>query len=205
MKGNIFLLESNLSISFSYNLLSCQAYLGIPELHQLLTWTPITSPQSSKNSLTYSKISELISILSIDQMSIENEITNLNEEYYRNEHAFKIIETAQTYKLVTTSDNAEIYQKYAELEFNDHLSNSALETLTIIAYNQPITRFDIEEKRGVMASHNLKILMTRDLIKVTLEDAAAADDLFSVLMGEDVELRRSFIQRNAKDVRFLDI
>jgi DNA gyrase subunit B len=45
----------------------------------------------------------------------------------------------------------------------------------------------------------------RVLIKVTLEDAAAADDLFSVLMGEDVELRRSFIQRNAKDVRFLDI
>ncbi len=45
----------------------------------------------------------------------------------------------------------------------------------------------------------------RVLIKVTLEDAAAADDLFSVLMGEDVEQRRAFIQRNAKDVRFLDI
>ena len=45
----------------------------------------------------------------------------------------------------------------------------------------------------------------RVLIKVTLEDASAADDLFSVLMGEDVEQRRSFIQRNAKDVRFLDI
>ena len=45
----------------------------------------------------------------------------------------------------------------------------------------------------------------RVLIKVTLDDAAAADDLFSVLMGEEVEPRRSFIQRNAKDVRFLDI
>ena len=45
----------------------------------------------------------------------------------------------------------------------------------------------------------------RVLIHVSLEDAAAADDLFSVLMGEDVELRRQFIQRNAKDVRFLDI
>jgi DNA gyrase subunit B len=45
----------------------------------------------------------------------------------------------------------------------------------------------------------------RILIKVTIEDAAAADDLFSVLMGEDVEQRRQFIQRNAKDVRFLDI
>jgi DNA gyrase subunit B len=45
----------------------------------------------------------------------------------------------------------------------------------------------------------------RVLIQVTLDDAAAADDLFSVLMGEDVEQRRAFIQRNAKDGRFLDI
>ena len=41
--------------------------------------------------------------------------------------------------------------------------------------------------------------------QVTLEDAAQADEIFSILMGEDVEQRRSFIQRNAKDVRFLDI
>ncbi|HEX2894689.1 MAG TPA: DNA topoisomerase (ATP-hydrolyzing) subunit B [Marmoricola sp.] len=45
----------------------------------------------------------------------------------------------------------------------------------------------------------------RLLLKVTLENAALADETFSVLMGEDVEQRRSFIQRNAKDVRFLDI
>jgi len=45
----------------------------------------------------------------------------------------------------------------------------------------------------------------RILLQVTLEDAARADEIFSILMGEDVEQRRSFIQRNAKDVRFLDI
>ncbi|MGB9011435.1 MAG: DNA topoisomerase IV subunit B, partial [Aeromicrobium sp.] len=45
----------------------------------------------------------------------------------------------------------------------------------------------------------------RILRQVTLEDGAAADEMFTVLMGEDVEQRRSFIQRNAKDVRFLDI
>jgi len=45
----------------------------------------------------------------------------------------------------------------------------------------------------------------RVLRQVTLDDAAQADELFSVLMGEDVEARRSFITRNAKDVRFLDI
>src|SRR5699024_1093538 len=46
---------------------------------------------------------------------------------------------------------------------------------------------------------------TRTLKQVTLDDAAAADEIFSILMGEDVESRRAFIQRNARDVRFLDI
>jgi DNA gyrase subunit B len=46
---------------------------------------------------------------------------------------------------------------------------------------------------------------SRVLLQVTLDDAATADEMFSVLMGEDVEARRSFITRNAKDVRFLDI
>ncbi|MEY4985396.1 MAG: hypothetical protein RLZZ359_282 [Actinomycetota bacterium] len=45
----------------------------------------------------------------------------------------------------------------------------------------------------------------RTLLQVTLEDAALADEIFSTLMGEDVDARRSFIQQNAKDVRFLDI
>jgi len=46
---------------------------------------------------------------------------------------------------------------------------------------------------------------TRTLRQVTIGEAAAADEIFSILMGEDVDARRSFIQRNAKDVRFLDI
>ena len=46
---------------------------------------------------------------------------------------------------------------------------------------------------------------TRTLLQITLDDAAAADEMFSILMGEDVESRRSFIQKNARDVRFLDI
>ncbi|MDH2425571.1 DNA topoisomerase (ATP-hydrolyzing) subunit B [Sphaerisporangium sp. TRM90804] len=46
---------------------------------------------------------------------------------------------------------------------------------------------------------------TRVLLQVTLDDAAQADEMFTVLMGEDVEARRSFIIRNARDVRFLDV
>jgi len=62
---------------------------------------------------------------------------------------------------------------------------------------------------GEMNAEELRVTtMDREhriLRQVTLDDAAQADDLFSVLMGEDVEARRNFIQRNAKDVRFLDI
>jgi DNA gyrase subunit B len=62
---------------------------------------------------------------------------------------------------------------------------------------------------GEMNAEELRITTMdvdhRVLGQVSLDDAAQADDLFSVLMGEDVEARRSFIQRNAKDVRFLDI
>ena len=46
---------------------------------------------------------------------------------------------------------------------------------------------------------------TRTLLQVTVDEAAIADEIFSTLMGDDVESRKHFIQQNAKDVRFLDI
>jgi len=62
---------------------------------------------------------------------------------------------------------------------------------------------------GEMNAEELRITtMDREhriLRLITLDDAAQADEMFSTLMGEDVEARRNFIQRNAKDVRFLDI
>ena len=119
---------------------------------------------SGSNGIT---IGELITILNVDQMTIENAVVDLREKLYRHDSALTVIETAQTYKLVTTNKNGEFYKQYAELEFNDKLSNSALETLAIIAYNQPITRFDIEDKRGVMASHHIKTLVSKDLVKIS--------------------------------------
>ena len=68
----------------------------------------------------------------------------------------------------------------------------------LIGFTSRWTVFEANALRENPANH-------RVLLQVSLDEAAAADELFSVLMGEDVEARRAFIQRNAKDVRFLDI
>lgn len=81
-----------------------------------------------------------------------------------------------------------------------------------LAANKKINKDDGIQRYKGLGEMNAKELWettmdpsVRVLRQVTLDDAAAADELFSVLMGEDVEARRSFITRNAKDVRFLDV
>jgi DNA gyrase subunit B len=75
----------------------------------------------------------------------------------------------------------------------------------------PRPRDEVQRFKGLGEMNSTELWETtmdparRVLLQVTLDDAAQADELFSVLMGEDVEARRSFITRNAKDVKFLDI
>lgn len=75
-----------------------------------------------------------------------------------------LIETANTYQIVTKSDYADYIKKYAQSPFSQTLSRPLLETLAIIAYKQPITRVEIEEIRGVQVASNLQKLRSRQLI-----------------------------------------
>ena len=68
-------------------------------------------------------------------------------------------------ELTTKSIHKEYYQKLLEEEETGVLSQAALETLAIIAYNQPITRIDVDEIRGISSSHMIRKLVSRDLIK----------------------------------------
>jgi DNA gyrase subunit B len=94
---------------------------------------------------------------------------------------------------------------YSDAE-RDALMAAGLESGKKLPKDNPVQRY---KGLGEMNANELwETTMDPDnrlLLQVTLEDAAQADEMFSVLMGEDVEQRRSFIQRNAKDVRFLDI
>ena len=94
---------------------------------------------------------------------------------------------------------------YSDAE-RDALTAAGLEAGKKLPKENPVQRY---KGLGEMNADELwETTMDPDqrlLLQVSIEDAAQADEMFSVLMGEDVEQRRSFIQRNAKDVRFLDI
>lgn len=113
-------------------------------------------------------IGELVTYLGVDQMTIENQLTTMKEQYAANQNsALEIVYTASSYKLSTKASFAEKFKLYANTEYTDIIPKSSLETLAIIAYNQPITKFDIEQIKGVSPSHTVAVLLERDLIQVT--------------------------------------
>jgi DNA gyrase subunit B len=95
--------------------------------------------------------------------------------------------------------------------FSDAERDRVIEAGIAEGRKDPRPRDGVQRFKGLGEMNAIELWETtmdpasRVLLQVTLDDAAQADELFSVLMGEDVEARRSFITRNAKDVRFLDI
>jgi DNA gyrase subunit B len=95
--------------------------------------------------------------------------------------------------------------------FNDAERDRLIEAGIAAGRRDPRPRDGVQRFKGLGEMNPEELWETtmnpahRVLRQVTLDDAAQADELFSVLMGEDVEARRAFITRNAKDVRFLDI
>jgi DNA gyrase subunit B len=99
----------------------------------------------------------------------------------------------------------------AEYAYSDLERDRIVEAGIAAGHRDPRPRDGVQRFKGLGEMDAEELWETtmnparRVLLQVTLDDAAQADELFSVLMGEDVESRRSFITRNAKDVRFLDI
>lgn len=93
-------------------------------------------------------------------------LEQLRNDYESSENrGILLIETANKYKLVTKKEYSDIIQLYAQSPYMQKLSRAILETLSIIAYKQPITRMEIEEIRGVSVSNALQKLKLRNLIR----------------------------------------
>lgn len=107
----------------------------------------------------------LLEILNIDEEKLNYLIVQLEKNYDNDSRGINILFLANKYKLVTKKEHKEYYEKLVEIEKNDDLSASALETLAIVAYNSPVTRGMIDEIRGVDCSYQLKKLIYRNLVK----------------------------------------
>ncbi len=112
-------------------------------------------------------LGELVTYANIDPLSVEKIIDELREKYREDEKSsLTICYTAQSYKLATKEKYADKFKMYANSEFNDSIPKSSLETLAIICYNQPLTKFDIEQIKGVSPSHTVSVLLEKKLIQV---------------------------------------
>jgi len=110
-------------------------------------------------------IKQIADVLQIGEIVAVEVLEELKKDYAREYRGIDIVEVAGVYQLTTKREHAEYFKRLVESPSSSTLSQSALETLAIIAYKQPITRAEIEEIRGVKTERPLTTLMSKSLIK----------------------------------------
>ena len=114
--------------------------------------------------ITLDNISEVMSITKSEAQELLKE---LREEYTKENRGLRISFIGEAFKLTTKQEHKEYYQKLITTRGSNTLSQAALETLAIIAYNQPITRAEVDELRGIASINMIRKLMAKDLIKIS--------------------------------------
>jgi segregation and condensation protein B len=122
----------------------------------------------SDGALSTRKLATLATLA--DPAEAKSLIDQLNEAYDRSGSAFRIERVASGYQMLTRPVFAFWLGKLHQREIELKLTPPAMETLTIIAYRQPITRADLEVIRGVQCAEMLKMLMERGLVRIGGED-----------------------------------
>ena len=108
---------------------------------------------------------KLMEILEVTDVQINVLFSRLKEKYNDDDSGIKLEVLANTYKLTTKAEHIDYYKKIIEQDSLSTLSQSTLETLAIIAYNEPITRAKIDEIRGVNSTYAIRKLVICDFIK----------------------------------------
>lgn len=111
------------------------------------------------------RLSQLTEIT--DGTRVRRLIQELNQRYERDNCAFAVVEVAGGYQLRTCPEFAPWLFRLQEVPVEVRLTNAAMETLAIIAYQQPVLRVTIERTRGVQCGDILRQLMDQDLIQIT--------------------------------------
>ncbi len=112
--------------------------------------------------ITLKKICE---IMDISLEEAKDLLKDLKSSYENEERGIRISYLGDAFKLTTKQEHKEYYKKLVENPENHLLSASALEVLAIVAYNQPITRVEIDEMRGVASGHMVRRLVAKGMLK----------------------------------------
>lgn len=110
-------------------------------------------------------IKDIMNILEIDEDTAKRTVLSLKNYYDENKRGLRINFLGNTIKLTTREEHKEYYAKLLENPSSNGLSNSAIETLAVIAYNEPITRGEVDAFRGVDSSYVMRRLLAKGLIK----------------------------------------
>lgn len=109
-------------------------------------------------------IKDIASILDLPIPEVSDEMKELMDDLDYNRRGIRIIRINNTYQIGTRPEHSQWIQKLKNTSVNRNLSNAALETLSIVAYKQPIIKADIEAIRGVRCDRVLQTLMERQLV-----------------------------------------
>ena len=110
-------------------------------------------------------LEQVTDILQVDIETAKKLIYELKQSYENEDRGLRINYLGNTFKLTTKEEHKEYYQKLITDSKTQVLSNSALEVLAIIAYNEPITRIDVDKLRGVDSAYLVRRLLAKGLIK----------------------------------------
>ena len=117
-------------------------------------------------------IKDISNILEIDEEIAKQLVLELKNDYLSEDRGLRIDYLGNSLKLTTKKEHKEYYKKLIE-ESNNTLSQAALETLVIIAYNEPITRIKVDEIRGISSAQMIRRLVAKGFVKEAGRDNVA--------------------------------
>ncbi len=131
---------------------------------------------SGDEGLTIKQMSEIIQV---EPKRIEHILEELSFDYEHEQRGVMILRSNEVYHLTTKPEHNEYYKRYIQNPRSSRMSQASLETLAIIAYQQPITKAEIEEIRGVNSDYAIQTLIARSLIeKVGRKDTVGRPNLY---------------------------
>lgn len=108
---------------------------------------------------------QLAEVMELDARDVLEVVEAMQNEFRETGRGIQIVEMAGMYQLTTVPEHAPYFERLAYSPNRTSLSQAALETLSIVAYKQPITRIEIEEVRGVKSDRALQTLVAKELIE----------------------------------------